>query len=194
MLLPTLPMDFSDTLPIWAAADPILQIVGTILFIVFAILGQIFSARKESQKNQPEDQNRQLEREDDLTITNLPEVRSKVSKERLRRKVERETLTQSYRPAPVPQREERLANALQPQGVGARFDASPGTFDGAQIVASSVVPTINPILDSMTGAFDDHAQTNVRLKDNLGLRQLLTTPQGIRQAVVLSEIMKRPDF
>ena len=165
----------------------------TVLLIVFAIAAQLFASRDELQKMKPSSHGAPVEEENTLTILEISEEKVK----KLRRKAESETNVQGYRPVwaatPSP-KEERLANALQPQGVGVRFEASPGTFDSSQIVTPSVEPTINPNLESMTGAFDVQTPTNDFFKDRLGLRQLLTTPKGIRQAVILSEIMKRPEF
>lgn len=88
-----------------------------------------------------------------------------------------------------------LSRELAPQGEGARFDAAPGTFDEAKLVASSIEPTVKPTLESMTGIYEA-SPTSSELPDQpltLDIQKLIARPDGIRQAILLAEILKRPE-
>ena len=89
-----------------------------------------------------------------------------------------------------------LSRELAPQGEGSRFDVTSGTFDGAQILMPSVEPTVQPALESMTGIYDAPPGSDQNLPTPLAVDifRMLTTPNGVRQAVVLGEILRRPEL
>ena len=89
-----------------------------------------------------------------------------------------------------------LSRELAPQGEGIRFEARPGTFDASQTLIPRVEPTVQPMLDSMTGIYDvpsDGKQSTHTLLA-VDILRMFTTPSGAQQAVVLGEILKRPEF
>jgi len=87
-----------------------------------------------------------------------------------------------------------LSRELAPQGEGSRFESRPGTLDGSLVLTPSIESTVQPTLDSMTGIYDapsgsaHSAQTSLAVD----IYRMLTTPSGIRQAVILGEILRRP--
>lgn len=88
-----------------------------------------------------------------------------------------------------------LSRELAPQGESARFDAAPGTLDADRIVAPSVEPTVKPTLESMTGIYEA-TPTVTELGDQpltLDIQKLIARPEGIRQAIILAEILRRPE-
>jgi len=89
-----------------------------------------------------------------------------------------------------------LVKRLAPQGQGQRFEADPGTLDAASIVASTIDPTVKPELDSMTGIYEQDAAAKATRRTaptiELHISDCLKTPEGICQAVLLAEILKRP--
>ncbi|MDR1484118.1 MAG: hypothetical protein LBT09_04770 [Planctomycetaceae bacterium] len=89
-----------------------------------------------------------------------------------------------------------LARELPQQGHGSRFEAAPGTLNAIQL-APTVEATVNPDLDSLTGIYDQPAQSsndNSQSQNAINLYNILTTPEGVRNSVVLSEILNRPQF
>jgi hypothetical protein len=89
-----------------------------------------------------------------------------------------------------------LSKALSPQGEGHRFDADPGTLDTAHIVAPTIDPMVNPQLESITGIYEEGAMFADRSQSaiTLNIADLFAKPEGIVQAVLFSEILKRPDW
>jgi hypothetical protein len=89
-----------------------------------------------------------------------------------------------------------LSRELAPQGEGTRFETATGTLDPSQIIAPTIEPTIKPMLESMTGIYEA-LPTSSELQPQsltLDIHKLIASQEGIRQAVLLSEILKRPDF
>lgn len=89
-----------------------------------------------------------------------------------------------------------LSRELAPQGEGARFEAAPGTMDETQLVSPSIESTVKPTLESMTGIYEAKP-TESELGGQpltLDIQKLIARPEGIRQAVILAEILKRPEF
>jgi hypothetical protein len=89
-----------------------------------------------------------------------------------------------------------LSRELAPQGEGARFETTTGTLNPSQIIAPSIEPTVKPMLESMTGIYEASPTTSELQPQSLtfDIHKLIASPEGIRQAVLLSEILKRPDF
>ena len=93
-------------------------------------------------------------------------------------------------------RPKALSRELAPQGAGTRFEAAPGTLDTTSLVASSIEPTVKPNLESMTGIFAGiyEGPPGTEYGDSamaFDLQQLIAKPEGIRQAIILAEILKR---
>ena len=121
-----------------------------------------------------------------------PVVRPRPKKERKRKQPELVMETDNE----FPTRGTPLVRELAPQGEGSRFDAKPGTLDSSQILSPSVEPTVQPTLESMTGIYDapPGGESSAQALLTVDLFRVLTTPNGVRQAVVLGEILRRPDF
>ena len=161
----------------------IIGVFIAIAYIIMLILKSIGQVKAVSQQDQSSFRPRTL-----LSDDSGAEPKPKRSRKR-QRPVEKLTPeTQSE-----PTRRKALARELNPQGEGTRFDAQPGTLDESQIVAPSIEPTVKPQLESLTGVFETQTE-NMSQQSGINLQQLLTTPDGIRQAILLAEIMKRPEF
>ena len=119
-------------------------------------------------------------------------VRPRLKKDRKRRQIE----SVLEADAELPTRGTPLVRELAPQGEGSRFDAQPGTLDASQILAPSIEPTVQPTLESMTGIYDapPGGEQNAQTPLAVDIFRMLTTPGGVRQAVVLSEILRRPEY
>ncbi|MDR1052890.1 MAG: hypothetical protein LBL39_01835, partial [Planctomycetaceae bacterium] len=87
-----------------------------------------------------------------------------------------------------------LTRELPQQGQGSRFEAAPGTLASIQLTPQ-VEATVKPELDSLTGIYDPKEQDeNSTNQLSINLIELLTTPEGIRNSVILSEILNRPNY
>jgi hypothetical protein len=89
-----------------------------------------------------------------------------------------------------------LSRDLAPQGEGSRFETTTGTLNSSQIIASTIEPTVKPMLESMTGIYEASPTSSELQPQSLtfDIHKLIASPDGIRQAVLLSEILKRPHF
>lgn len=176
---------------LWAQQN-VGEIAGIVIFllVVFfqflkAVLDQRAAMALEKQKREA------MEAEPDSTDAVEPEreIAEPVRKRKLpRRPVEEATEGQPKRRS--------LSRELAPQGEGARFETAPGTLDANRIVAPTVEPTVKPTLESMTGIYEA-APTATELGDQpltLDIQRLIVRPEGIRQAVILAEILKRPEM
>ncbi|MDR2344816.1 MAG: hypothetical protein LBE18_02005 [Planctomycetaceae bacterium] len=90
-----------------------------------------------------------------------------------------------------------LSRELPQQGQGVRFNAAPGTLN--TVLAPSVEATVNPELESLTGIYDQpelDTNNNNIVSDTIkfSLNDFLTTPDGIKNSFILSEILNRPKF
>ena len=101
-------------------------------------------------------------------------------------------------PKKGPPRQQALVKTLSTQGEGHRFVADPGTLDTSSIVAPTIDPTVKPDLGSMTGIYEQQsaaakaATRRTAPTVEVNLLDILKRPEGIFQAVILSEIMNRP--
>ena len=173
----------------------LLQLLFVLLLIVVPAVIKFFAAQT-AQKNQRQLEEQSLEEQlreaFNAAVAEESGVRPRPKPAKKRKPTELVLELDDDRSA----RGSPLVRELAPQGEGARFDASPGTFDSSLALTPSVEPTVQPTLDSMTGIYDappdsEHlAQTALAVD----IYQMLTTPSGIRQAVVLGEILKRPEY
>jgi len=181
--------------------------IVTLIFVILMIVAHIFKAIKESAeaaKQPPPDAN-----EEELPIVTRPksEKQPKPSKQSKPSQQSKGVKHRSLTRQPLgegwdnlgdretrPSQRLALSKALSPQGEGHRFDADPGTLDTAQIVAPTVDPTVNPNLESITGIYEEGALFPDRSQSavTLNIADYFAKPEGIVQAVILSEILKRP--
>ncbi|MDR0870449.1 MAG: hypothetical protein LBN39_06610, partial [Planctomycetaceae bacterium] len=87
-----------------------------------------------------------------------------------------------------------LSKELNPLGEGTRIEAAPGTLNASQIVAPSIEPTVKPELESLTGIYETTASGVVQNVQTFDAKKMLTQPDGIRQGIIWSEILKRPEW
>jgi hypothetical protein len=89
-----------------------------------------------------------------------------------------------------------LSRSLPQQGQGTRFEAVPGTLDASQIVAPAINPNVNPTLESMTGIYDNNSpsiESNIT-EQTINIHNILTSPDGIRNSIILAEILTHPKY
>lgn len=181
---------------LWGQQGGGAEIIWGILFVIFAVF-QIFRAQLEARKARLAEQQEKEER------------RGKSEESRQRVQANRERKKKSQYTSPVFERESTgsgnegsrnrksvLTRELAPQGEGRRFEADPGTLNTTNLVAPSIESSVMPILESMTGIYDA-APASSEQQDQpltLDIQKLITKPDGIRQAIILSEILKRPEF
>lgn len=181
---------------LWGQQGGGAEIIWAIVFIIFVIFQFFrasFEARKAQAIQQQEDEERRKKSNDskqqlqanrnhkkkDQYISSTFERKSLESENEVRR-----------------DRKKVLAKELAPQGEGRRFEADPGTLDMTSLIAPSIEPTVKPTLDSMTGIYEA-APTSSELQDQpltSDIQKLIAKPEGIRQAIILAEILKRPEF
>ncbi len=188
------------TLPLWAQRGGGGELLGLIIFIlivVFNVVKSMFEARSDEARKKAAGQMRA--ESDELEFVSQPSVTA--SKRRERPKSKPQTTLRTSPPSSTLSRAEpqpvrsSLSRELGIQGEGARFYADPGTLDTSRLVAPSVEPTVMPTLESMTGVYDIPAAVETGNQSSmLDLRRLLARPDGIRQAVILGEILKRPEY
>ena len=171
------------------------ELIGLIIFvliIVFNAVKSMFEARfAEAEKNrQKELAQTELELSEPEPVPAPPRRESQRPVRKRMSSYESSTETE--------QRKSRapLSRELGVQGEGARFDADPGTLETAHLVAPSIEPTVKPTLESMTGIYEA-APTVTELGDQpltLDIQKLIAKPEGLRQAIILAEILKRPEI
>lgn len=165
----------------------------TLIIMIIAIVAHIIKSIKEASETSKQ---QKPDAEDDLVIIARPKPgkQAKTSKQRsLTRQPQGEGLgmlddsTKSIK-------RQALSKKLSPQGEGQRFDADPGTLDTAHIVAPTFDSTVKPELESITGIYEAGAVYTDRSKSaiTLNIANYLTKPEGIIQAVLFAEILKRP--
>ena len=173
-----------------------------LIFMIIMIITHLVKNMREAaevakQKQQQEQREIDAEIENMVTISRTKTPKPpKVPKQR---PLVRQPLSDSFGPAATtastsaPKRQ-ALAKKLAPQGEGQRFEADPGTLDASQIVAPTIDPTVKPELDSITGIYEEGAQTARRTGAtlNLNIADIFAKPEGIIQAVILAEILNRP--
>ncbi|MDR2706959.1 MAG: hypothetical protein LBC02_14365 [Planctomycetaceae bacterium] len=191
------------------------QIIGAIIFlllVVAQILKAYFDARSArigEEKNKPAQKSaRKLTVEEQLdlddpfsqTFSQTQVQASQTAQTKPHRERKRATRKQSLATETIAETTRKtrgtLSRELAPQGEGTRFETATGTFDPSQIVAPTIEPTVKPTLESMTGIYEA-LPTSSELQPQLltfDVHKLIASPEGIRQAVLLSEILKRPNF
>ena len=201
MYIPILPFSppFSlqmTSLPLWAQQNDIFELIKALAILLLIVVPAIikFFAAQAAQNAPRRQAERTLEQHlrETFSAGEQEEVRQRPKQVKKRKRAEAAFESANDRPA----HGTPLVRELAPQGEGSRFDVRPGTLDGTLILTPSVEPTVQPTLESMTGIYDappggeQAAQTPLAVD----IFQMLTTPGGIRQAVVLGEILKRPEF
>jgi hypothetical protein len=95
-----------------------------------------------------------------------------------------------------PTKRQALSKKLSPQGEGQRFEADPGTLDAMRIVAPTFDPIVKPELESITGIYEEGAMFSETTKPaiTLNIADYLAKPEGIIHAVILAEVLNRPDW
>ena len=192
----------SFILPLWAQqpkgfAELFQFLVVLLIFVVPAVIKYFAERTANKDRKRLEEQAVENHLRDVFLRESLGEETSEVTRVRPRPKKERKRKQAELVLGPVdepPTHGTPLSRGLAPQGEGARFDAQPGTLDASQILSPSIEPTVQPMLESLTGIYDSPpggeqpAQTPLAVD----IYRMLTTPGGIRQAVVLGEILRRP--
>ena len=173
----------------------------TLIFVIIMIVAHIIKAIKESAESakQPPP-----ELEEELVIVPRPKPDrlskpSKQSKGAKPRSLTRQPLGEGWdiladEGGSRPPQRQALSKKLAPQGVGHRFDADPGALDTAHIVSPTIDPSVKPHLESITGIYEEGALFADRSQPavTLDIADYFSKPEGIVQAVLLSEILKRP--
>ncbi len=172
------------------------EIVGLVLFLVVVMFRGImamFTAKKEPAAPEPprlpvQTRRKNLATQQDTT-RNLTAQRSRL--EPLRSDKARPDQVDSF--SLDRQSHRALARELAPQGEGQRFAVRPGTLDASNLEGQSLEPNVKPTLDSMTGVYDDFDRNvSGAPSPTWNVGQLLSQPEGLRLAVILSEIFNRP--
>ncbi len=187
---------------LWAQQQQngIAEFIPIIIMLLLFVLPNVlkYFAEQAAKKKQREIEERQQQKrlQDVFSLSSAAEEVSpppKPKKERRRKKTELVPSVDAERST----HGTRLSRELTPQGEGVRFDARPGTLDATQVLAPSVEPTVQPMLESMTGIYDAPSASE-QSADAAPLArdifQTLSTPNGLRQTVILSEIFKRPEY
>ena len=189
--------------PFWAQQQigigELIQLLFLILIVVVPTVLRFFgehAAQKQRQRLTEEEVQKHLLDAFNAAVAEEsreePVIRPRPKKERKRKPTDSVLATD----AEPPTRGTPLSRELAPQGEGSRFDAKPGTLEASQILTPSVEPTVQPTLESMTGIYDVHygGETNTQMPLVVDMFRMLTTPDGVRQAIVLSEILRRPEW
>ena len=167
--------------------------IGLIIFVLIIVFNAIKAmvearfaeAEKQKERQTPEDSF------DSDSKNAPPPIRQPVrQRERPNRKPLSGTETETRKPR------SSLSRELAEQGAGARFEADPGTLDTSHLEGPSLESTVKPTLESMTGIYEA-APNSTELGDQpltIDIQKLITRPEGIRQAVILAEILKRPEL
>ncbi|MDR2117331.1 MAG: hypothetical protein LBP87_13215 [Planctomycetaceae bacterium] len=186
--------------PLWSQGGGE-QIIGAIIFLLLVIaqiLKAYFDARStkigEEKKHQKSIQKQEL---DDPFNNVLLSQTAKPSRERKRIARKQNPVTKTV-PENIRKTRGTLSRELAPQGEGSRFETTTGTLDASQIVTPSISPTVKSTLESMTGIYEtppaNSELQSLALTLALDINKIITSPEGLRHAVILSEILKRPNF
>ena len=164
------------------------QIIGAIIFILLIIAHIIKSIRDAAPPQQP---NAKKEQADELVVVARPKPSKQPTKPSRQRLAERSVFENTRAEPP---RQTSLVKKLSPQGEGQRFAVDPGTLDAANIVASTIDPTVKPELDSITGIYEQGVSFSESVPPaiTLNIADWLARPEGICQAVLCAEILNRP--
>jgi hypothetical protein len=185
--------------PLWSQGGGE-QIIGAIIFlllVVAQILKAYFDSRSartgEEKQLQKQIRNTDLEEE---PFNRVPVAKTvKHSRER-KRTPRRQSLVTEGVPETARKTRGTLSRELAPQGEGSRFETTTGTFNQSQIISPSIESTVKPMLESITGIYETPPTASEAQSQPLTLdvQKLIASPEGLRQAVLLAEILKRPNF
>ncbi|MDR0521042.1 MAG: hypothetical protein LBH00_04210 [Planctomycetaceae bacterium] len=157
-------------------------IIGAVIFLLYLaanILSAMQEAKKTAGQKQAAGKNTPLPENGEVIIRQKP----------AKPKRKRESLELVLEPEDTPRAVPTLVRQLPPQGEGRRFDAAPGTFDAAAVVAPSIDPSVKPQLESITGIYEQAANTPYSSASSpVNIAEWLARPENIRQAVITAEI------
>jgi len=173
--------------------DALLPIIFFAVIIFLRLLGEMMKGKQPDVKARVAEPDAAEETDDELIMQIIKESRKKAQQgEKKRKRRPQRTTTDSYESVHEESRPTRtvLARELGQQGAGSRFEAQPGTLGISEIAVASIEPTVKPTLDSLTGIYDEQqaSETTASQAAFSGLYAMLAQPEGIRNAVVLSEI------
>jgi hypothetical protein len=177
--------------------------IGLIIFLLL-VIAQILKAYFDTRSVQPADKAKQAQKpiqnlelddpfQNNVVISQTP----KPPRER-KRSPRKQPLTTETAPEHTRKPRGILSRELAPQGEGSRFETTTGTLNSSQIIAPSITPVVKPTLESLTGIYDTPPVSSELQSQSLVLaldvKEMTASPEGLRQAVILSEILKRPNF
>ncbi|MDR3196422.1 MAG: hypothetical protein LBU34_01015 [Planctomycetaceae bacterium] len=184
--------------PLWSQGGE--QIIGAIIFLLIVIaniLKAYFDARstQTGEEKQSQKSIQILELEEPLNNVPLHQT-AKQPRERKRTSRKQPLVTENV-PENTRKTRGTLSRELAPQGEGSRFETTTGTLNSSQIITPSITPTVKPTLESMTGIYETPPSSfefQQSLTLALDINNIIASPEGLRHAVILSEILKRPNF
>jgi hypothetical protein len=187
-----------------AGLSTLVTVIIFVIYIIYHLVVSLSEARQSSinkaKDNKPIDQdinfntNSDQLTEQEIIYTSTPPKHKK--KRNLRKPQPQLPIDIDNTPKEQKKIRQSLARELPQQGQGSRFEAAPGTFNNIQLTPI-VEATIKPDLDSLTGIYDQSTQNttdNYQTQNIIHIHNLLTTPEGIRTSVILSEILNHPNF
>ncbi|MDR2761737.1 MAG: hypothetical protein LBB88_03950 [Planctomycetaceae bacterium] len=191
----------------------IIGIIFVVIYVIAHIIGSLGAAHETSvkkAKNNIKQQEQELNdymserknnaipvrqnNEQEIIYTSRPSEKKK----RNLRKPQPQISSEIINALPNDQKNTRksLARELPTQGQGTRFEASPRTLNTT--LASTVETNVNPDLESLTGIYEQPAQNAANSGNpktlTININDLLSTPEGIRNSIILSEIINRPNW
>jgi hypothetical protein len=168
-----------------------------IIFIILSNVAEYYKKKRRAAKKTPKTLDEffgQVAEQDKAAADgNAVFITSQPARKKKRRKTESYE-TVSRKTTDTQPKRKALSRELSPLGEGARIEADPGTLDGRQIVASTVESTVKPELESITGIYETTAIPAEQNVQTLDLQKALLQPGGIRQGVIWSEILRRPEW
>ncbi|MDR1964394.1 MAG: hypothetical protein LBQ50_11490 [Planctomycetaceae bacterium] len=184
-----------DIEPLWSQGGGE-QIFGAIIFLLL-VLAQALKAYFDARSARAEEEKQQKKSLHDpvfdVELNESPSFRTKPHRER-KRTTRKQTLANETENT----RKTRgtLSRELAPQGEGTRFETVTGTLNQYQYPSQMIEPTVKPMLESMTGIYEAAPVSSELRAQHLtfDVQTLIASPEGLRQAVLLSEILKRPEF
>jgi hypothetical protein len=178
--------------PLWGQGAE--QLIGAAVFILLFI-AQMIKAYFDARTVRGEEKRL---KESDQELAELIEMEGQPKPHRERKPPSRKQVVSNETVSEKRERKVRKAfrRELAPQDESARFVAVPGTLDKSQLVAPTIEPTVKPTLKSMTGIYDE-SPTSYEIPPQpltLDIQNLIARPEGVRQAIILAEILKRPEI
>ncbi len=178
--------------PAGGGGGDVIKLLIALLVLVGPILFR-FLAEQGAKKDQKPLDDKEMQKQLHDAFASTPTEEEPAGSNRAKRERKRKR-TGGVEPESTTASNVALSRQLAPQGEGSRFEAHPGTLGGLTLTPT-VEPTVQPMLESLTGIYDEPT-TSASQQSPLAteLFQLLSTPTGIRQAVILGEILKRPEY